>query len=104
MPYIQLHEFEALIFSSKESISSNFDPNEFDNRKLNKVIREFRNPEKINNNPNTAPSKRLKNIIPQYNKVLHGIQLIEEIGLDHIRGKCPRFDNWITKIEDKLNL
>lgn len=82
MPYIQLHEFEALIFSSKESVPDIFDSNEFDMKKLNRLIRDFPNPEDINNDPNTAPSKRLKSIIPPYNKVIHGIQLIEEIGLD----------------------
>lgn len=104
MPYIQLHEFEALIFSSKESVPAIFDSNEFDIKKLNRVIRDFPNPEDINDDPNTAPSKRLKNIIPSFNKILHGIQLIEEIGLDLIRSKCPRFNNWMIQIEDRLSL
>ncbi|EOG6905676.1 DUF4276 family protein, partial [Flavobacterium psychrophilum] len=34
-----------------------------------------------------------------YNKVSSGIDLIREIGLPKIRVKCPRFQNWISKLE-----
>lgn len=68
--------------------------------KIESVINEFDTPEDINNSPNTAPSKRLLDAIPGYNKVLYGRMLAESIGLDSIRSKCPMFNEWLTKLEN----
>ncbi len=39
----------------------------------------------INNNPNTAPSKRLMRITKGYDKVIYATILSEEIGLTRVR-------------------
>lgn len=98
IPYIQLHEFEALLFSEGTVFESLFDSTEIEDKKyLEETL--LIPPEDINNNPNTAPSKRIKKIIPSYDKVLYGSDLLKEIGLDKIRKKCPRFNNWILELE-----
>jgi len=99
IPYIQLHEFEALIFSSPIGIEAIFEKKDADFNKLNKIFCEFQNPEDINENPTTAPSKRLLNCIKGYNKVVHGKLILEEIGIEIIMEKCPGFKEWIHKIE-----
>jgi hypothetical protein len=66
---------------------------------LQDTFKEFPNPEMINNNPQTAPSKRLAQIISGYNKVTYGNILAEAIGLQNIMNKCPRFKAWIERIE-----
>ncbi|WMJ72133.1 DUF4276 family protein [Cytophagaceae bacterium ABcell3] len=100
IPYIQLHELEALIFSDPSVVLSNFEESEFKNIEyLDATLKEFPNPEDINNNKQTAPSKRLERIFRNYRKVVFGSLLLEEIGLPKIRKKCPRFNAWIQELE-----
>lgn len=106
IPYIQLHEFEALMFCKESVFDDCFKPNEFLNRQyLTETIKNHNTPEHINNHPSTAPSKRLAKILKAYQeeasgaKRLYGSMIAEEIGLDIIREKCLRFNSWITKIE-----
>ena len=102
IPYIQQHEFEALIFSSIKGIEELFEKSEANFKEIEKIIQAYPNPEDINDNPNTAPSKRLIQNIKGYNKVIDGVSIIEEIGLPEILNKCSRFRNWIEILEDAL--
>lgn len=102
IPYIQLHEFEAFIFSSIKGIESLFETSEANFEALQKVINEYPNPEDINENPNTAPSKRLLKNIKGYNKVVDGVSIIEEIGIEIIIQKCPRFSYWVNSLIHSL--
>jgi hypothetical protein len=102
IPYIQLHEFEALIFSSKESIYNNFEEYKINKPEIEKIFTEFQNPEEINDNPNTSPSKRLLKNIKGYNKIVDGVLILENTGLPKILEKCPRFNNWLNNILIKL--
>ena len=56
-------------------------------------------PEHINNNPNTAPSKRILRIYPEYDKVLDGFNIAQDIGLTTMRSECRHFDEWLRAIE-----
>ena len=49
--------------------------------------------------PETAPSKRLIQLYPGYDKVLFGVLVAEQINVDGIRAKCPHFDEWVSKLE-----
>ncbi|RYY06576.1 MAG: DUF4276 family protein [Sphingobacteriaceae bacterium] len=101
IPYIQLHEFEALLFSEIEVFDGSFEEKEFLNYNyLVETISKNSNPELINNGNETAPSKRLEKIIMGYDKVAYGSLLAQDIGLQKIRSKCPRFNSWITKLEN----
>ena len=100
--YIQLHEFEALLFNIPEVLRRNFTEDELTTdhyQELKTTIAQHPNPEEINNNPKTAPSKRLEKFIKGYNKIVYGSILAEEIGLEAIRNKSPRFHHWITLLE-----
>ncbi len=100
IPYIQLHEFEALLFSEIEVFDRSFEEYEFISYDyLVETISKNSNPEMINNGNETAPSKRLEKIIKGYDKVAFGSLLAHDIGLEKIRSKCPRFNNWITRLE-----
>jgi hypothetical protein len=99
--YVQLHEFEGLLFSDISAFDRRIAKEKFaDYPYLESTIREHSNPETINKGTETFPSKRLKKIIRNYDKVLHGTLLAQEIGLTKIREKCPRFNNWILQIEN----
>lgn len=100
IPYIQLHEFEGLLFNNINVFKTQFQPKEIQNIKdLEKTITLNPNPEMINDSPETAPSKRLEKYIPGYNKRIYGAIIAECIGLKDIRAKCPRFNNWISVLE-----
>lgn len=102
LPYIQLHEFEGLLFSDEKGIDyiPNIPPA---NKKiLTDVINKHPNPELLNDGNETAPSKRLSKLIPGYRKTLHGPLIAEEIGIPLIIEKCPRFNEWIKKIIDAV--
>ena len=102
VPYIQLHEFETFIFSDIMGVDALFDQSEYDRREFINITRQYENPEDINNGVNTAPSVRLKKIIKGYDKVLFGIEIIQNLGVDLIREKCPRFNSWIQNLIDIL--
>ena len=57
-------------------------------------------PEHINNSPETAPSKRLEKLIPNYPKVKNGAIISKEIGIDRIMAECKHFTKWIEKIKN----
>lgn len=99
IPHIQPHEFEALLFSDVSKFS-NVEPDwEIQIVKLNKICEQYENPEYINNSYDTAPSKRLENLlIPKYRKTRHGPLLAQEITLEIIENKCPHFKEWMEKL------
>ena len=57
----------------------------------------------INNGPNSAPSVRLKKLIPGSDKVVYGFCIISEIGMETILSKCPRFNGWIHYCPKKFS-
>lgn len=101
IPYLQLHEFEGLLFNDINVIKSQIPPGDLVGiAELEKTLTDYPNPEMINNNKATSPSHRLQRIIKGYNKVVYGDILAEAIGLKRIREKSPRFNNWITRLEN----
>ena len=96
IPYIQLHEFEALLFSSNIGFESWFTSEEA--MQTNVIVESFNNPEDINTTLDGAPSKRLLAIKSSYQKVLEGNLIALEIGMDTILQKCPRFKAWINHL------
>jgi hypothetical protein len=100
IPYIQLHEFEGLLFSDVDAFKLTFDEKNIDFEKIRSAADSFENPELINNSPLTAPSKRLIAAIPGYNKVIDGNCVAMDIGLNKIRLKCPLFNEWVEKLEN----
>lgn len=100
IPYLQLHEFEGLLFNNIETFKNQIPANEITNiEELENIINSYPNPEMINDTPDCAPSKRLIKLIAGYRKVVYGNILAEVIGLERIRNKCPRFNFWISKLE-----
>ena len=100
VPYIQRHEFEALVFSSNAGVE-NYCSEEL-SRETAAIVEAFQNPEDINSSPDTAPSKRLKALMPTYDKVILGNLLALEIGMETIIARCPRFANWLHELEKRV--
>ena len=99
IPYVQQHEFEGLLFSDVDAFARIPDAPEDCIEELRRIRLLFPTPEDINDSSVTAPSKRIKKLIPRYDKVVHGSLIAGETGLENIRMECSRFNAWMTCIE-----
>jgi len=98
LPHLILHEFEAWIFADLSSCSWVFDSPDVVTT-LQGVRESVSSPEEIDEDPQTAPSKRIVSAYPPYQKALQGPMAVEAIGVDTIREQCPHFDKWMTTLE-----
>ncbi len=98
LPYLSLHEFEALLFSSPEQIAVRF-PDENRGPEITAIKAQFNSPEEINDDPANAPSKRIERLYPQYRKRVDGPIIAQNITLDLIRSECRHFNEWLIKLE-----
>ena len=101
IPYIQLHEFEALILSAPEQLSARFRNREVGIRRLAALSAQFESPEHIDDGVDTAPSKRIISEIPEYErrKASAGPIVAANIGLPTLRQRCAHFEEWLIKLE-----
>jgi hypothetical protein len=98
IPYLQLHEYEGLLFSDPPAFATGISQAHLG--KAFQTIRDaFPTPEDINNSPMTAPSKRVLATYPKYRKVLHGKNGAAAVGIDRMRRECPHFRSWLETIE-----
>jgi hypothetical protein len=97
-PYLMVHEFEALLFTRPEEIC--IATNQHNARGDLQAIRDaFGTPEEIDDDPRTAPSKRIEQRLPGYRKTLHGPMVARRIGLELLRQECAHFGEWIDWLE-----
>lgn len=103
IPYIQLHEFEALVFCGLDKLLIDYPKCKAGIKELEKVLKDYNNnPEEINNSPRTAPSKRIMKALEgeyNYNKPKSGTTVTAAVGIDSLRSQCKHFDEWIKKLE-----
>ena len=98
VPHLTLHEFEAWIFADLSACAWVFDSP--DAVTILQGVREsVSSPEDIDEDPKTAPSKRIKSAYPPYQKALQGPMAIEAIGVTAVRTQCPHFDKWLSVLE-----
>jgi len=92
IPYLQIHEFEALVFVDLEKLEEQF-PDGNARQAVVDLRREVNGipPELIDDGPMTAPSKRLLRALASYNKVVTGPAVAEAIGVARLREACPHF-------------
>jgi len=97
IPYVQMHEFEALLFSDPKLLADGL---ELPHCSAIQSIRDqFESPEEINDGEQTAPSKRLMGLNRGYSKVTDGVLISQKIGLNVMRTECPHFNEWLAKLE-----
>lgn len=103
IPYIQLHEFESLVFCGLEYLLVDYPDMEKQVEELKKVLKSYAgNPEKINDNPATAPSKRIIKAFESkhhYNKPKSGELVTNKVGIPLLKEKCTHFREWIECLE-----
>lgn len=101
IPYIQLHEYEAYLFSDPSCFEFIYDNCLEKVKILQNITDSYETPELINDGAETAPSKRIIAQFAAYEKgkVADGSQLAELIGLETIRNNCPHFNSWLLRLE-----
>jgi hypothetical protein len=97
-PYIQMHEFEALLFSQPAMICAVLRSPESE-KDVQAIRASFGNPEEINDNYETTPSRCLLKVFADYQKRLHGLIAAQRIGIDAMRRECPHFAGWVGMLE-----
>lgn len=95
-PYIQLHDFEALLFSDVEGFQRMGLCDESGTGRLKSVLEEFASPEHINHGQ--PPAHRIKSVIPSYRKRINGPTVAQDIGLEKIRSSCYHFAEWFNSL------
>jgi hypothetical protein len=96
--YLMVHEFESLLFANPEEVCrALYAPEAVAD--LQAVRASFPSPEEINDNPLTAPSKRLQARLPAYQKTVHGPLAARRTGLDALRRECRHFGKWLAWLE-----
>lgn len=96
LPFVAMHEFEALLFSDPQILAGAL---KVKVSAVEKILDECREPENINDSSQTAPSKRIRSLSSGFIKTTTGVGVAMEIGLRRIRERCPLFDAWLDALE-----
>ncbi|MBM4047038.1 MAG: DUF4276 family protein [Planctomycetes bacterium] len=101
IPYLQLHEFEALLLADPQKLQCEFLDRDAAVQNLVVLSSRFDSPEMIDDGEHTAPSKRIIQEIPEYQgmKASAGPLVAEKIGLACLREKCKHFGEWLSRLE-----
>ncbi len=97
LPYLQLHEFEALLFSDPTAFANGISRPDLA-AGFQQVRDGFETPEDIDDSPDTAPSKRILAAVPKYKKVIQGSLAAQSVGIDRMKEECPHFAGWLDEI------
>ena len=98
IPYVQMHEFEGLLFSDPNQLAYGLGSQDLA-QQFWAIRNDFETPEHIDDSPATAPSKRIQSLFPRYRKVQMGERAAKAITLPRIRQQCPLFNAWLNKLE-----
>ena len=98
LPYLQVHEYEGLLFSDPEALASSLRQQDL-SEPLRRIRKAFETPEDINDNPSTAPSRRLIGLYPPYKKVIEGTVAAKAVGLPSMLKECPHFRDWVERLQ-----
>lgn len=96
IPYVSMYEIEALYFSDSACLAERMGVRQ---ARIDQILTECGEPEKINDHPEKAPSKRLQKLSKRFKKTSTGITIADAIGIPKIRAACPLFNAWLCRIE-----
>jgi hypothetical protein len=104
IPYLQLHEIEALLLVSPEKIHEGISlmAGGISHQALKRLRDDIGTsaPEDINQGPTSAPSKRIIRHYPPYNdsKPTYFSIIAGQITITPMLETCPRFARWVAKL------
>lgn len=98
LPYIQIHEFEALLLSDPQALLGAHPNAEYAVERLKQAVAECGGPELVNDGAETHPASRIADAIPLYRKTLSGLTAARMIGISRMREACPHFREWVDRL------
>jgi hypothetical protein len=103
IPYIMLHEFEALLLTKTglEIIRkrARVGKNDRSWKELQRDLARVDTPEMLNDDANSHPSARIKKIWPRFKKTTDGVGILEQVPWEELCAACHHFGGWIRKLE-----
>lgn len=99
IPYLQVHEFEALVLVDPRRIATIYDAKEAQIETLCRECADYVTPEEINHGQHSHPKYRIVQHVQEYEENVAGPLIAEEIGLPTLRSRCPHFGEWLTTLE-----
>ncbi|MDB6131706.1 MAG: hypothetical protein JWM04_2813, partial [Verrucomicrobiales bacterium] len=102
-PYIQVHEFEALILTRPSVLKDYYPEHSLGITELCLECESFTTPEEINESKDTSPSHRILKRVPRYTKI-DGFRHLQEIGIAALKDRCPRFRSWLEQCEKSFRV
>jgi hypothetical protein len=99
IPYLQVHEFEALVLTDPRRIATIYDVPDSELEALCADCEQYDSAEAINHGQHSHPKARIQQRIPTYDENVAGPLLAESIGLPTLRAQCPHFGAWLTRLE-----
>jgi hypothetical protein len=101
LPHLTLHEIETWVLADCARLGEVMgEPTAA--AELLRAVSQEPSPELIDDGPTTAPSKRILNAYPAFQKTIDGPLVIADTGLKSIRQCCPHANVWLTEIEARL--
>jgi len=101
IPYIQLHEFEALLFADCNRLCEFHGVSE-KLEEVESIVSQAGGPEGVDDGPTTAPSRRIARLFPGHRKSVDGPAILKAAGLPLLRQRCPHFNGWIGRLEQAM--
>lgn len=99
LPYLQVHEFEALVLCDPGRIGTLYEVREAELEALCRECGDFASPEQIDHGQQSHPKYRIQRHVPAYDENVAGPLLAESIGLPTLRAECRHFGQWLTQLE-----
>lgn len=101
IPYLQLHEFEALVLADPDKLDWLYieDRHALAIAELRELVSGYASPELINEGAETAPSKRIARLLPEYDKVAAASEVVQKVGVTKLKERCPHFREWVERLE-----
>lgn len=100
--YLALHEFESLLYADPGECGRYLEKPEL-TAAMSEAVASCGAPELVNDDPATAPSKRIHAACASFRKTLDGPTLVQRIGLATVRDACPHFNQWLSWLESLGN-
>jgi hypothetical protein len=98
LPYVQLHEYEGLLFSDPRLFAEAVGQPHLA-AAFQSVRDSFPTPEDIDDDVSTAPSKRILLAFGSYRKTLDGTIAARRVGIEAMRRECPHFRDWLSRLQ-----
>jgi len=102
IPFLMVHEFEALLFSNPDAVGLLFSKKELA-EDMSAIKSQHQNPECINGGKDTKPACRIEGLFQAhlargYAKPLDGPNIAKCIGLERLAAECPHFKGWLDRL------